>query len=125
MTREKRAFTRITLDIPASLSLYQLETCLSGAITNISLSGCYFPFSGDLPLGEQCLVTITVGAGLESEEVTISGTIVRSDEKGVGIKFNDDSPESRLQLEKIIAHETKSQFIRESTLYTDFNNSLH
>lgn len=106
MTREKRAFTRITLDIPASLCLYQMETANLGAITNICLGGCFFPFDGELPLGEQCQVTITVGEGLETEKVAVSGKIVRKDPQGVGITFTDNSPEGRLQLEKIIARRT-------------------
>ena len=107
MVREKRNYTRITLDIPASLSLYQVETCHTGAITNISLSGCFFPFIGELPVGEDCSLTITVGAGIETEEITISGKIIRSDSTGVGIHFLDNPPKSRLQLEKLITQNTK------------------
>ena len=106
MVREKRNFTRITLDIPASLSLYQVETCLAGAIANISLSGCFFPFIGELPVGEECSLTITVGEGIEIEEFTISGRVVRSDAAGVGIQFSDNPPESRRRLEKLIAQKT-------------------
>jgi hypothetical protein len=86
-----------------------METSHKGAITNISLSGCFFPFLGELPVGEQCHMTITVGEGLETEEMTISAKIVRSDEDGVGISFTDDSPECRLQLEKIISLERANQ----------------
>lgn len=106
MTREKRAYTRITLDIPASLCLYHMETSHLGAITNISLGGCFFPFDGELPVGEQCDVTIAVGEGLQTEKVAVSGTIVRQDAQGVGICFTDTSPACTLQLEKIIARQT-------------------
>lgn len=108
MTRkqEKRSFTRITLDIQGSITLYQMEAFHTGAITNISLSGCYFPFDGELPVGEHCKVTITVGEGLETEDVTLAGKIVRNDTKGVGISFTDGSPESGKQLEKIISHDS-------------------
>lgn len=77
-----------------------------GAIANISLSGCFFPFIGELPVGEKCHLTITVGEGLETEKITITGLIVRSDSAGVGIHFSDNSPESRLQLGKLIAQQT-------------------
>ncbi len=109
MVREKRNYTRITLDIPASLSLYQVETCHSGAIANISFSGCFFPFVGELPVGEECSLTITVGEGLETEEIAIVGKIVRSDSAGVGIQFLDNSPDNRLQLEKLITQKTAEQ----------------
>ncbi len=106
MIREKRAFTRITLDIPGDLSLYQMDVYHTGSITNISLSGCFFPFDGNLPLGEQCNVSITIGEGLEIEKITIAGIVVRNDSDGAGIKFTDYSPECRLRLEKIISLET-------------------
>jgi Tfp pilus assembly protein PilZ len=103
MVREKRRFTRITLNVPTTLSLYQVEAYHSGAIANISMGGCYFPFAEELPIGDQCNVTITLGEGLETEKISIPGQIVRSDTKGVGIKFTDASEDCRLQLEKIIA----------------------
>ena len=109
MVREKRSFTRIALNIPASISLYHMEFRQNGVIANISLSGFFFPFTGELPTGELCEVTITVGEGLETEIVTLSGMTVRCDAEGVGINFTEYSPEIRLQLEKIISHEPAKQ----------------
>ncbi len=103
MTREKRSYTRITLDVPASLSLYQMETYHNQAIKNISLGGCYFLFEDELPLKERCAVTITIEEGLQTEKVTITGIVVRSDTRGAGIQFTDNSPENILKLEKIIS----------------------
>ena len=79
------------------------------AIANISLSGCFFPFVGELPVGELCDLTITVGEGLETEEVTLASRIVRCDANGAGFHFAEYSPEVRRQLEKIIAAETAKQ----------------
>lgn len=103
---ERRQFTRITLNIPTILSLYQVEAYHTGTIANISMDGCFFPVDDKLPLGEECQVDIIVGEGLETEKVCIAGQIVRSDTAGVGIKFIDISTENRQQLEKIIAHYT-------------------
>ena len=106
MTRDKRSFTRITLDIPAILALYQMETYHIRAINNISLGGCFFCFEGELPLEEPCYVTITVGEGSNTEKVTVAGMIARSDSQGAGINFTDNPLESIIQLVKIIAHAT-------------------
>lgn len=103
MTREKRQFTRITLNVPSILSLYQVQAYHTGLIADISLGGCFFSVGEKLPIGESCQVTITVGEGIESEQISLSGHIVRSDAAGVGIKFTDTSSH-RLQLLKIIAH---------------------
>jgi hypothetical protein len=106
VARNKRSFTRITLDVPGSISLYQIEAYHTGSISNISLSGCFFPSDNDLPVGEPCDVTITTGEGLETENITISSMIVRNDSEGVGISFTDNSPQCKQQLEKIISRET-------------------
>ena len=106
MARDKRTFTRITLDIPGSISLYRVESYHTGSISNISLSGCFFPSDSELPVGERCDITITTGEGLETEKVTVRGMIVRNDSEGAGISFTDNSPECRRQLEKIISRQT-------------------
>ena len=102
MTREKRRFTRITLDVPTILSLYQIQAYHTGSIANISMGGCFFSVGEKLPVGEDCQVSITVGEGLETEKITLPGQIVRSDSMGVGIKFTDNSLHNNQQLEKII-----------------------
>jgi hypothetical protein len=63
-------------------------------------------------MGEECQVTIAVGVGLETEEITLSGQIVRSNSTGVGIKFTDSSVYHHYQqLEKIIAkYESATDF---------------
>jgi hypothetical protein len=101
VTREKRQFTRITLNVPTILSLYQIQAYHTGSIANISMSGCFFSVGETLPVGEECQVSITVGEGLETEKTTLSGRIVRSNSAGVGIRFADNSVH-RHQLKKII-----------------------
>lgn len=105
MAPEKRTFTRITLDIPGSISLYQMEAYHTGSIANISRSGCFFPCESELPVGERCEVVITIGEGFETETVTTTGIIVRNDAKGAGISFTENSHECIVQLEKIISRE--------------------
>lgn len=103
MAREKRQFTRITLNIQTVLSLFQIDTYHIGTIANISMGGCYFPIGEELPVDEECHLTITVGEGLETEIISLTGQIVRSDAAGTGIRFTDNSPQQLQQLEKIIS----------------------
>jgi hypothetical protein len=84
---ERRKYSRITVSIPAVLSLYQVEACHAGIVADISEGGCFFPFGEDVPVGSRCQITITAGAGLEREQMTISGEIVRSSDSGLGIRF--------------------------------------
>lgn len=87
---ERRQFARITVNIPALLSFYQLEACHCGIVADISEKGCFFPFDDDVPVGTKCQVTITVGAGLECEQLSISGEVVRCAVEGLGISFTED-----------------------------------
>lgn len=106
MTREKRQFTRFTLNVPTILSMYQVEAYHTGSIANISMGGCFFPVGETLPVGEECQVTITVGEGILTEKISLPGQIVRSDVNGVGIMFTDNSPGHHQQLKRLIAQYT-------------------
>lgn len=87
MEKNRRNFARITVNIPAALSLIQVDSYHSGSIANLSMGGCFFPAEDELPLGAQCDIEITVGEGIETESFTLQGIVVRSDALGVGIKF--------------------------------------
>lgn len=100
--REKRKFTRITLNVPTMLSFLQVESYHIGFISNISMGGCYFPTSEIIPVGAECLITITVGEGIETEDISIPGEIVRCDGKGIGIRFSYTLDSLGQQLRKII-----------------------
>ena len=101
---ERRKYTRISLHVPAALSFFQVEGYHTGALANISEGGCFFPFQGNIPTGEQCGVTIVVGEGLAARSYVIAGTIVRSDPHGVGICFNDDDKGKEEVVKKIIEY---------------------
>lgn len=100
--REKRKFTRITLNVPTMLSFLQVESYHIGFISNISMGGCYFPTSQIMPVGAECLITITVGEGIETEDISIPGKIARCDGKGIGIMFSYTLENQSQQLQKII-----------------------
>jgi len=101
---ERRKYTRISLHVPAILSFFQVEGYHSGALANISEGGCFFPFRGHIPIGEQCGVTIVIGEGLDARTYVIAGTIVRSESQGVGVCFNDSDKEKEKVVKKIIEY---------------------
>ena len=67
------------------------------------------PIDEELPVGEACEVTIMTGEGLETEKVTVSGKIVRSDAEGAGVMFTDYSSANGLQLKRIVARYEEEQ----------------
>lgn len=103
MTRERRAFTRIRLDVPASLLFYQVDMRHEGSVADLSMGGCYFPIPHQFPVGEKCRFQLTLGEGLETETVDVDCIIARSDGKGVGIQFVDVTPEMQETLTRIMA----------------------
>jgi hypothetical protein len=100
---EKRQFTRITVRIPAILSLHQIDTYRSGELANICAGGCFFPEGAIVPEGEPCQVTITLGSGINTETMTFKGEIIRSNPAGTGIRFTDNPPEAVAHLAAILA----------------------
>ena len=100
--REKRRYTRITVHIPASLSILQLEAFHTGFLRNISMGGCLLSTSEKMPVGAQCQLEITVGEGLETEILSVTGRIVRSDGTGLGIEFIGVGDELHQQLQRLI-----------------------
>lgn len=102
MNHEQRQFIRIAVQVPTSLALFQIQAYHTGHIANISMGGCYFAGGEELPLGEECQITITVGEGIEAAQITLDGRVVRSDSHGAGIQFTDTG-DQQLLLAHIIA----------------------
>ena len=102
MTKERRAFARIKLDLPASMSLYQMDVYHTGSIVDLSMGGCFIPIDEDLPINEECHISLTAGEGLEAETIDLVGNIVRCTPQGVGIQFRDKSPAADAILQKIL-----------------------
>ena len=102
MNLDQRQFIRIAVNVPTALVLLQIQAYHSGHIANISMGGCFFAGGEDLPIGEECQITITVGEGIETAQITLNGLIVRSDSHGAGIQFIN-AADQQLLLAHIIA----------------------
>lgn len=110
--REKRKYTRVTVNIPASLTILQLEAYHSGFLRNISRGGCLLSTSEKMPVGVECRLAITIGEGLETKFIAIPGRIVRSDGTALGIEFLEIDSQLDQQLQMLIRkHEGACQDI--------------
>lgn len=103
MRKERRLFTRVQLEVPANLYLFQAEVKHTGSILDLGNGGCFFHLAEELSPGEPCQITFTLGEGLKTETVGLTGTIVRTSEQGVGIQFCDTSAENSQRLLKILS----------------------
>lgn len=108
MTLERRKFARFSLDVAASLFLYQVDMRQVDTLIDISLGGCFFPLKTDVKLGEKCQLQLAMGEGLETASIDIAGIVVRRDVRGVGIQFTDMTPENSALLERLISKESTS-----------------
>lgn len=107
MTLERRTFVRFRLDVPASLFLYQFDVEHVGSVVDLSMGGCFFPVTGDLPIGEKCQIKLTSGEGLVVDKIDFNGIIVRKSTKGVGIQFQNILPEHEVALHRILSKEAE------------------
>lgn len=103
LREERRSFTRIQLELPATLYLFQAEINYTGSILDLSQGGCFFPVSDDLSPGEPCQIKLTIGEGLKAETIGFAGVVARTDDKGVGIQFINTTEENQRRLVKILA----------------------
>lgn len=97
----RRKYTRITVDIPAALSLLQIDTYHTGSIKNLSSGGCFFHEIDTIPLGAECNIEITVGEGAETEQFTLKGSVVRSDNLGTAVKFVNSTELISLMMKRV------------------------
>jgi hypothetical protein len=54
-------------------------------------------------------VTITLGAGINTETMTFKGEIIRSNPAGTGIRFTDNPPETVAHLAAVLAVRAEEQ----------------
>jgi c-di-GMP-binding flagellar brake protein YcgR len=87
MVRERRAATRVKVDISASMDLFHYDMHLAGVVHDLSLGGCFIRLEGELPVGERCSLQLTLGEGLETRSIAAQGRIVRTSQYGLGIQF--------------------------------------
>lgn len=106
MQSNRRNFARITVNIPAALSLIQVDSFHTGSIANLSMGGCFFPMESDLPLGAECDIDITLGEGVDTEDFSLKGVVVRSDGVGVGIKFQNATKQVPRILKRVMSEES-------------------
>ena len=100
---EKRRFSRITLKMPAKLSIgediYSLPT-----IDNLSVGGCSLELPLATPPDTSCRLWIPLDSTNPSLGIDVSGVVIRADQGSVGIRFDAISPESLFHLHNLVRY---------------------
>jgi PilZ domain len=82
---ERRRFSRLQCDLPAQVVVAGFASCLTGAVSDISLNGCFVVMRDPAPVGLEIELSLEVGEGMRSR-----GLVRRSlQAAGMGIEFTE------------------------------------
>lgn len=104
MDMQKRRFSRIPLNFPATMIVDSTEVYDIHELANLSIGGCLVPLEADVIEGTRCTITIRLAGGLGNTPVNVAGEVVRHDNDYVAIKFNKISPEDLYHLQNLIRY---------------------
>ena len=104
MASDKRRFSRIPLNFPATLIIDNTEVHDIHELTNLSIGGCLVPLDEDIVEGTRCTITIRLTGGLGNTPVTVGGEVVRHDQDYVAIRFTRIRPDDLHHLQNLIRY---------------------
>ncbi len=104
MEMQKRKFSRIPLNFPATMIVDKTEVYDIHELANLSIGGCLVPLEAEVIEGTRCTITIRLAGGLGNTPVNVSGEVVRHDKDYVAIKFTKIGPEDLYHLQNLIRY---------------------
>ncbi|RLA79470.1 MAG: hypothetical protein DRG36_04815 [Deltaproteobacteria bacterium] len=100
---ERRRRTRVPFQGEAEFNVEGAER-LKVNVRDLSLSGVYLFSQRKFPVGASCRVKLKLIEGSDKLFLELRGRIVRTDEEGMGIKFEEMTPLSFYHLKRLIEH---------------------
>lgn len=108
MTQEanRRTFTRVDLTLP--LEIRVADTWMRSASPwNLSANGVFVRTPFRLPVGMPVTVRILLGEAEEEPRIRAFGSVARTENDGIGIRFEVIEPGCELHLRRVILHNAK------------------
>jgi len=96
-------FVRIRADLEAVLIDLTYGHAVHGRVENLSVGGMFFRGADTLEVGTRVLCALIVPRDGRAEELYASGTIVHRHDHGVGVGFDEVTPDAFLAISAIIA----------------------
>ena len=103
MMEERRQYERVVFKAEADL-VVQDNAYHADEIGNLSLGGCLLPIVESLVPGTACQVKIKIGGASTELSIVLNGEVLRSNEKGVAVKFTHMEPDCLMHLQNIVRH---------------------
>ena len=103
---ERRVFTRVDLTLP--LEIRVADTWMrSTSPWNLSATGVFMRTPFRLPVGMPVTVRILLGENEEEQRIRAFGSVVRTENDGIGVRFEVIEPGCEAHLRRVILHHAK------------------
>ena len=99
---EKRELIRVPFQIDTTI-LFENRT-FTGKIENLSLKGMFILTDGQFKLQDIIQITLHLAGESSDLEISVTGVIVRKNEKGIGVQFEKVDLDSFIHLRNIVAY---------------------
>lgn len=104
ITQEKREFTRCKVCLGVEVVL-STGVRVEGKTEDISMSGLLLRTERGLPIGTEVKIHLFLRSGAErADSLNLMGTVVRIDEKGVAIQFDEMDCEAFEHLKRLLTY---------------------
>lgn len=104
MSTEKRRFSRIGFNMAAELTVVDDQVYSFSQVDNLSVGGCLFETTANLPVGAACRLWIPLEPTDPKLGVEVFGEIIRCDQGTVSVHFTRIDPDSLFHLQNIIRY---------------------
>ncbi|MDY0042188.1 MAG: PilZ domain-containing protein [Desulforhabdus sp.] len=101
---EKRHFTRVLFKTEAMVQ-YK-EKCFREEVMNLSMKGMFFKTKERIPLEESVDIRIFLSGGSSELAINVAGKVVRQEEEGLAVKFDEIDIDSFIHLKNVVAYNT-------------------
>jgi len=104
---EKRQNIRIQFEVPVIIDVKNgiHSYCVSGNLGNISLKGLYILTEHRPVIGSSCTVSLHLADfSQKGPKIVLKGTVVRHDDKGIGIYISEADVDSLIHLTQLMLH---------------------
>lgn len=105
-TQDNRSYARVVFNRKACLTIGE-KIYRDKQIRDLSLIGLYLQGRFDVSPGAPCTVEIQEDGPTSSLTLTISATVVRVEESGIGLKFENMKQDSYMFLQTMILYATR------------------
>jgi hypothetical protein len=102
--KEKRKDIRVSFRTEISIAYNGEKLHLGGDSVNLSMGGLFAASSEEVPLGMQCQIHLRLSGTEEPIELTMKGKVVRHEQSGFGIHFEEMDLDSYSILKEIVRH---------------------